>query len=349
MAADRPPFHLAFPVTDLAATRAFMVEVLGCGVGRESERWIDFDLQGHQVTAHRVEAAEAVPATNPVSGHAIPVRHFGLVLSWEDWHALVERLRAAAVPFAVAPHIRFPGEPGEQATLFVVEPGGGNYIEFKAFRDPQRLFAREQVMDRRAHWEQVYRDKAPEAVSWFQPDPALSRQLIEATGIGTDAAVIDVGGGASRLVDCLLEAGYRDVSVLDIAPSALAHARKRLGEAAKAVSWIEADITRFAPPKRYALWHDRAVFHFLTEAQDRERYRQAVLEGLAPGGHLIIAAFALDGPTRCSGLDIVRYDSEGLQRVLGPAFRLRDSVHEIHHTPGGGEQKFGYHWFQRIS
>jgi len=204
-------------------------------------------------------------------------------------------------------------------------------------------------MDRRQHWEQVYQNKTPESVSWFQPDPVLSRQLIEGTGIGKQDAIIDVGGGASRLVDCLLAAGYRDVSVLDIAPSALAHARQRLGDAAEAVTWIEADITRFVPPKRYALWHDRAVFHFLTEAQDRERYREVLLEGLAPEGHLIIAAFALDGPTRCSGLDIVRYDSAGLQSVLGPAFRLRDSVQEIHHTPSGGEQKFGYHWFQRIS
>ncbi|WP_297528270.1 VOC family protein [Thiohalobacter sp.] len=143
MSAERPPFHLAFPVTDLVATRAFMVEVLGCGVGRESERWIDFDFHGHQVTAHLVDAAEDAPAINPVSGHAIPVRHFGLVLAWDAWRALVARLRAAGVPFAVEPHIRFPGEAGEQATLFVVEPGGGNAIEFKAFRDPRRLFARE--------------------------------------------------------------------------------------------------------------------------------------------------------------------------------------------------------------
>lgn len=136
------PFHLAFPVTDLAATRAFFTEVLGCGVGREDARWIDFDFFGHQITAHLVEPdALAAAPTNPVDGDNVPARHFGVVLDWDDWQAFAERLRSRGLAFLIEPHIRFQGEVGEQATLFVSDPSG-NALEFKSFRNPDRLFAR---------------------------------------------------------------------------------------------------------------------------------------------------------------------------------------------------------------
>jgi hypothetical protein len=135
-----PAFHLAFPVTDLAATRAFFVDLLGCSVGREAERWIDLDFYGHQITAHLVDRLEDT-ATNPVDGDQVPARHFGCVLAWQDWHALADRLQAAGADFLIDPHVRFAGEVGEQATLFIRDPSG-NALEFKSFRDPGQLFAR---------------------------------------------------------------------------------------------------------------------------------------------------------------------------------------------------------------
>jgi uncharacterized protein len=134
------PFHLAFPVTDLEATRRFYAGMLGCRVGREAERWIDFDFFGHQISAHLVDGAEGPPPTNPVDGKDVPVRHFGAILEWGAWHALVDRLREAGARFLIEPHIRFVGEPGEQATLFVVDPSG-HALEFKSFRDMGRIFA----------------------------------------------------------------------------------------------------------------------------------------------------------------------------------------------------------------
>ncbi|HRQ63788.1 MAG TPA: VOC family protein [Xanthomonadaceae bacterium] len=138
-----PPFHLAFPVTDLEASRRFYVDVLGCGLGRESEHWIDFDLHGHQIVAHLVPASALGEAfRNPVDGEQIPAFHFGLVLAWDAWEAMTGRLRAAAVPFLVEPTVRFQGRVGEQGTFFVRDPSG-NALEFKAFRDPAMLFARD--------------------------------------------------------------------------------------------------------------------------------------------------------------------------------------------------------------
>jgi hypothetical protein len=134
------PFHIAFPVHDIAAARAFYGDLLGCPEGRSSERWVDFDLYGHQIVAHLDPAARAAPATNPVDGHDVPVPHFGVVLGWEDWHALADRLQAAGVRFGIAPHIRFKGEPGEQATMFFTDPSG-NALEFKAFQDDAQIFA----------------------------------------------------------------------------------------------------------------------------------------------------------------------------------------------------------------
>lgn len=136
-----PPFHLAFPVRDLEATRRFFVDLLGCGTGRESERWIDFDFHGHQITAHLAPEELAAVPTNPVDGKQVPVRHFGLILDWDEWHRLADHLRAAGTEFLIEPYIRFKGEVGEQATLFILDPSG-NGIEFKSFQDPARLFAR---------------------------------------------------------------------------------------------------------------------------------------------------------------------------------------------------------------
>lgn len=136
-----PPFHLAFPVTDLGATRAFYVELLGCRVGREDERWIDLDFFGHQITAHQVDAREDAGASNLVDGKGVPIPHFGAVLAWDDWHALAERLKQAGVSFRIAPHIRFPGQTGEQATMFFDDPSG-NHLELKSFQDPGQLFQR---------------------------------------------------------------------------------------------------------------------------------------------------------------------------------------------------------------
>jgi len=202
-------------------------------------------------------------------------------------------------------------------------------------------------MDRKQHWENVYTNKSPLEVSWYQTEPRLSLELIQATGIDKGAPVIDVGGGASVLVDRLLAAGYRDLSVLDISGQALAHARKRLGEQAARVEWLEADITTFIPPHPYHLWHDRAVFHFLTQADDRRRYVDCLQRALVPGGHLILAAFALGGPLKCSNLDIVQYDAMKLSVELGPGFRLIEQRDELHDTPSGKQQKFGYYRFQR--
>lgn len=195
-------------------------------------------------------------------------------------------------------------------------------------------------MERKQHWEQVYADKKPEEVSWHQDNPGFSLDLIERTGIGMDAPIIDVGGGASRLVDALLDRGYRDITVLDIANSALEHAEARLGSRARQVEWLEADVTAFEPVRRYDLWHDRAVFHFLTDPADRGRYREALRHGLLPGSHVIIATFAPDGPEKCSGLPVARYSPEALQAELGDAFELVASESETHLTPAGKEQKF---------
>ncbi|MBU1191693.1 MAG: class I SAM-dependent methyltransferase [Gammaproteobacteria bacterium] len=196
--------------------------------------------------------------------------------------------------------------------------------------------------ERKAHWEQVYRDKSPLEVSWYQTAPTLSLELILASGIDRDSPLIDVGGGASTLVDNLLACGFTAISVLDISAQALAHARQRLGLQSQQVHWIDADITRFEPTERYALWHDRAVFHFLTEADDRLRYRQALARALKPDGQVIIGTFAPGGPLRCSGLPIVQYDAASLQAEFGAAFELVETRSETHRTPSGKDQLFNF-------
>lgn len=204
------------------------------------------------------------------------------------------------------------------------------------------------MSDRKEHWEAVYRNKSPLEVSWYQKAPTLSLQLIRNSGIAVDEPIIDVGGGASILVDTLSDAGYSNLSVLDLSSTALSHAQNRLGDQAKSITWYEADITQFIPSTTFSLWHDRAVFHFLTNAEDRRRYVEVLTRGLRPGGHLVIAAFAIGGPTRCSNLEIVQYDTEKMGNILGGEFELIETQQELHQTPAEKEQLFGYfHWIRR--
>ena len=198
------------------------------------------------------------------------------------------------------------------------------------------------MVDRQQHWESVYSKKATDQVSWFQQHAASSLRLIEGCA-DKDAHIIDVGGGASVLVDNLLDAGYRHLTVLDLAESALAVSQARLGDRARSVQWIAADITRAElPAAHYDVWHDRAVFHFLTDPADRARYVEQVLKSVKPGGHVIVAAFGPGGPLQCSGLDVVRYDPDALHAQFGAPFRLLGHQTEIHHTPAGQEQEFVY-------
>ncbi len=200
---------------------------------------------------------------------------------------------------------------------------------------------------RRDHWDRVHRQREPAERSWFQPSPALSLELIANAGAAPAARVIDVGGGASRLVDHLLAAGYEDVTVLDIAPAALAESRRRLGERAQRVRWIEADVTSGELGGTFDVWHDRAVFHFLVDPEDRRRYLSLLALSVPPGGHAVIATFAEDGPDKCSGLPIVRYGKDTLARTLGSGWERVDWRRELHTTPAGKEQSFVYCLFRR--
>ena len=198
-------------------------------------------------------------------------------------------------------------------------------------------------MQSKEHWEQVYTTKGANSVSWFQEHAQQSLQLIRQTGVQKDAGIIDVGGGASTLVDDLLADGYSNVAVLDLSEAALAAAKQRLGGRAQQVSWLVGDITQVNLPRHaYAVWHDRAVFHFLTTAEEREAYVRAVLRAVRPGGHVIVATFAEDGPERCSGLPVVRYSADGLHAQFGAPFTLLRHEREEHHTPAGAVQKFIY-------
>jgi SAM-dependent methyltransferase len=201
--------------------------------------------------------------------------------------------------------------------------------------------------DRQAHWQNVYATKAEREVSWFQENPAPSLDLITATGISSDAAIIDIGGGASRLVDHLLDRGFHRLSILDLSARALEEAKKRLGRRGDAVEWIVADVAAWQPLRTYDLWHDRAAFHFLTEAADRDAYVACLKKALRPGGNVIIATFAFDGPERCSGLPIVRYDAAALSKVVGSDFRLIGERRHEHATPWGAVQKFQFSTFRR--
>ena len=194
--------------------------------------------------------------------------------------------------------------------------------------------------ERRQHWDRVHAARQPTEVSWFQERPERSLRLIQHTGVRADQPIIDIGGGASRLVDHLLAAGFSDVTVLDVSATALGLARARLGESAARVTWIEADITLLQPARRYHVWHDRAVFHFLTDEADRRAYARALATGLDPGGFAIVATFGPEGPERCSGLPVVRYGPEALAAELG--LTLMASEAEMHRTPAGKDQQFVY-------
>jgi len=194
--------------------------------------------------------------------------------------------------------------------------------------------------DRKKHWEGVYEGKPFTDVSWYQEFPERSLALIEASGIGRGEAIVDLGGGASTLVDHLVEGGYRDLTVVDISANGLAQAQARLGTAAEKVSWVVSNVIDFRPERTYSLWHDRAVLHFLTDAADRRRYVDVLKSALAPGGNLLLATFGPDGPLKCSGLEVRRYSVEMMKELLGPEFELQYHDLEFHETPAGGMQQF---------
>lgn len=200
------------------------------------------------------------------------------------------------------------------------------------------------MSERKEHWENVYREKPPHTVSWYQSDPVLSLSLIDRAALPPDAPIIDVGGGASMLVDNLCARGYSNVSVLDISAAALAHSRNRLAQKGHQAHWFEEDVTRFSASCRFALWHDRAVFHFLTDQGERDRYVDVLKRSLQPGAQLVMLTFAVGGPTRCSGLDIVQYDADRLGAELGADFGLLEWGREPHLTPSGSTQDFA--WFR---
>lgn len=199
------------------------------------------------------------------------------------------------------------------------------------------------IMDLKALWEHVYETKSPTAVSWYQREARLSLALIGRVAPDLATPIIDVGGGASTLVDGLLHAGYGDVTVLDLAGSALAAAASRLGASASRVRWIEGNVlTAELPADHYLVWHDRAVFHFLTDGADRARYVEQCHGAVRAGGHVIVASFAPDGPPRCSGMDVRRYTPDSMHAEFGERFTLLDSVREQHQTPAGAVQSFVY-------
>jgi len=203
---------------------------------------------------------------------------------------------------------------------------------------------------RRIHWEKVYAGKRENEVSWFQENPAPSLDLIAKAGATAASALIDVGGGASRLIDALIENGFQAVTVLDLSETALAAAKARLGGRARQVQWVVADVTVWEPQAAaYDVWHDRAAFHFLTEERDRTAYVARLTKAVKPGGHAIMATFAPDGPERCSGLPVARYDAQSLGRAVGDAFELVETRRHEHKTPSGSEQPFQFSLFRRAS
>jgi 2-polyprenyl-3-methyl-5-hydroxy-6-metoxy-1,4-benzoquinol methylase len=198
-------------------------------------------------------------------------------------------------------------------------------------------------MDVETHWETIYKTKPADAVSWYRPHLEVSLGLIDRAAASSAAAIIDVGGGESTLVDDLVRRGFCNVTVLDISATALEATQQRLGQSAEQVRWISADVTQVSLPRHsFDVWHDRAVFHFLTADEDRAAYVRNVLNAMRPGGFVIVSTFGPEGPTRCSGLEVRRYDSEALHRQFGVGFRLVESSKELHHTPWGAAQQFLY-------
>lgn len=205
-------------------------------------------------------------------------------------------------------------------------------------------------MQRKMHWENVYSTKPADTVSWYQPHAEQSLAMIRNTGVPRSGAIIDVGGGASTLVDDLVAEGYQNLTVLDLSAAALKVAKRRLRSRAELVDWREGDITTAELPDRhFDIWHDRAVFHFLTAEQDRRAYVANVMRAVKPLGHIIIATFAADGPTKCSGLPVMRYSAEQLHAEFGASFTLVEQEHESHHTPAGTIQKFVYCYCRRAA
>jgi SAM-dependent methyltransferase len=203
-------------------------------------------------------------------------------------------------------------------------------------------------VSRQAHWENVYATKGEKEVSWFQENPAPSLELVTLAGVSEDAGIIDIGGGASRLVDDLLVRKFCRLTVLDLSGAALAATRERLGDRADEVQWVVADVTKWEPAQIYDLWHDRAAFHFLTDHADQSAYADRLKKAVKPGGHVIIGTFAPDGPERCSGLPIVRHDADTLATILGSDFVLIDTRRHDHATPWGAVQRFQFSTFRRV-
>ena len=203
--------------------------------------------------------------------------------------------------------------------------------------------------DRKEHWESVYRTKNDHELSWHQDHLENSLRLILSTGVGQDGAIVDVGGGSSTLIDDLLDRGFGDLSVLDISSAALERSRARLGKKAEKVKWISADVTDIGLPEfHYDVWHDRAVFHFLTDPEDRRKYVDLVLKSVKTGGHVIVASFAADGPKKCSGLEVVCYSPQEIRAEFGELFQLRRYFLEPHSTPFSTTQEFVYCHLQKL-
>lgn len=198
------------------------------------------------------------------------------------------------------------------------------------------------------HWDGIYSQKAESQLSWHQDNPAISLELAEFAGVTSTSSVIDIGGGTSRFIDCLIERGLRDLSVLDLSQVALDVARQRLGKRGEMVNWIVSDITVWSPTSDYDLWHDRAVLHFLVDPEDRAAYLDRLSRCVRPGGHAIIATFALDGPETCSGLPVVRYSPRSLADTLGHGFALVTQRVGLHHTPSGRPQSFQFSLFRKV-
>ena len=198
-------------------------------------------------------------------------------------------------------------------------------------------------MDTQGHWEQVYGTKAATEVSWFRPHLDTSLSLVERVARDSNASIIDVGGGESTLIDDLIDKGYRNVTVLDISRTAIEHTQQRLAAASSDVNWLTGNILKVAlPTHSYDVWHDRAVFHFLTEPVQRREYVRQVISAVKPGGHIIVGTFGLSGPKKCSGLDVMQYDADSLHAEFGGRFRLMESTEELHGTPFGTTQQFVY-------
>jgi len=195
-------------------------------------------------------------------------------------------------------------------------------------------------LNQKDHWERVYKKNASTEVGWYQAYPERSLKLINDTGVGADGSIIDIGGGTSTLAGHLLDQGYRQITVLDLSGNAIEKAKLQLGEKSGRINWIEADVTKYSFMEKYDIWHDRAVFHFLTEAEDREGYKNSLDHALRLNGHLIISTFSPDAPPKCSGLSVVRYSPEALQNELGDNFILVESLVEDHVTPSGVKQNF---------